>query len=586
MINHSSGNAPLWMRCPKLGRESPRPSSRSFGDKWKQLREDYKKRSTTEYGARVAGGEFNRAALRYLPHDLVLVSPPSMHSEMLRQAALMNRSLGPPLLVSTRKVLLAIAEHGCSAWLDAVGQCAVPFHIRALSSPEKPFPIIVTHHSISYAHLVNEMFLPLVLSDTFHFDAFVCSSHSARRQLQTLLKSITDDVKYNFGAHRQFEGTLEVIPYGVDTNIYRPRDRAATRRKLGLKQNAFVILYVGRISPVDKADLLPFLRIVKDIARAIHPKPLRVLIGGGCHPSYFALLKDYIEATGLSSIVTMLYRIPDQELPEFYSASDVFLSLSDNIQECLGIAAIEALASGIPQVVPDWSGYRDTVDEGVTGYRIPTYWTKCDDDIRSLSPAIPGVWEWSHYNLAQSVAIDLRVLRDRLVTLAIDDAKRLAMGKASVARAHALYGWDVIMRQYAQLIHERVEVSKTCPPREGLGRSPFLPSFFAATKHFATSILEEDSQLSQNDSCIMPLQLSADYIQHFADFEACCPKDPASLLKELPSTDTFEEYRKRVSVVMSCNSDEAIRFIMWLIKYGYLLVNKSADALVANEIPE
>ena len=50
----------------------------------------------------------------------------------------------------------------------------------------------------------------------------------------------------------------------------------------------------------------------------------------------------------------------------------MFCSLSDNIQETFGIVPIEAMAAGLPVVVSDWDGYKDTVRHGVDGFRIST----------------------------------------------------------------------------------------------------------------------------------------------------------------------------------------------------------------------
>ena len=55
-----------------------------------------------------------------------------------------------------------------------------------------------------------------------------------------------------------------------------------------------------------------------------------------------------------------------------WAAADIFCSLSDNVQETFGIVPLEAMAAGLPQIVSDWDGYKDTVREGVDGFRIPT----------------------------------------------------------------------------------------------------------------------------------------------------------------------------------------------------------------------
>ena len=55
-----------------------------------------------------------------------------------------------------------------------------------------------------------------------------------------------------------------------------------------------------------------------------------------------------------------------------WSGADVLCSLSDNIQETFGIVPVEAMAARLPVVVTDWDGYKDTVRDGVDGFRIPT----------------------------------------------------------------------------------------------------------------------------------------------------------------------------------------------------------------------
>ena len=53
-------------------------------------------------------------------------------------------------------------------------------------------------------------------------------------------------------------------------------------------------------------------------------------------------------------------------------AADIFVSLADNIQETFGLSVIEAMASSLPLVVSDWNGYKDLVNHGFNGFRIPT----------------------------------------------------------------------------------------------------------------------------------------------------------------------------------------------------------------------
>ncbi|MBI3542646.1 MAG: glycosyltransferase, partial [Deltaproteobacteria bacterium] len=56
-----------------------------------------------------------------------------------------------------------------------------------------------------------------------------------------------------------------------------------------------------------------------------------------------------------------------------WQAADIFCSLADNVQETFGLTPLEAMAAGLPQVVSDWNGYRDTVRHGVDGFRVPAF---------------------------------------------------------------------------------------------------------------------------------------------------------------------------------------------------------------------
>ena len=54
------------------------------------------------------------------------------------------------------------------------------------------------------------------------------------------------------------------------------------------------------------------------------------------------------------------------------SSSDIFISLTDNFQETFGLTPLEGMAAGLPVVVTDWNGYRDTVRNNLDGFTIPT----------------------------------------------------------------------------------------------------------------------------------------------------------------------------------------------------------------------
>ncbi len=56
-----------------------------------------------------------------------------------------------------------------------------------------------------------------------------------------------------------------------------------------------------------------------------------------------------------------------------WRAADVFISLADSVQETFGLTPVEAMAAGLPVIASDWNGYKETVREGLDGFRILTW---------------------------------------------------------------------------------------------------------------------------------------------------------------------------------------------------------------------
>jgi hypothetical protein len=71
----------------------------------------------------------------------------------------------------------------------------------------------------------------------------------------------------------------------------------------------------------------------------------------------------------------------------------MFLFPIDNVQETFGLAPIEAMAAGLPVIVSDWDGMKDTVTPDV-GIRIPTEVPHADLTYLSRPPPL-----WRHRQL-------------------------------------------------------------------------------------------------------------------------------------------------------------------------------------------
>ena len=148
-----------------------------------------------------------------------------------------------------------------------------------------------------------------------------------------------------------------------------------------------------------------------------------------------------------------------------WAASDVFCSLADNIQETFGLTPIEAMAAGLPVVVSDWDGYRDTVRDGVDGFRISTLMPDAGLGGDLARRHALGVDTYDMYcgHTSMLVAVDVAAAADRLGRLLGDPLLRRQMGEAGRQRAREVYDWRHIIRRYEALWAELAELRAAAP---------------------------------------------------------------------------------------------------------------------------
>lgn len=168
-----------------------------------------------------------------------------------------------------------------------------------------------------------------------------------------------------YGANPQ---KVRVINPGVDLNAFKPGDRLLARSKLGIKPNAKVLLFVGRIQPLKAPDVL-----LKAAAELMNRNPelradLVVAICGGPsgsgldEPNY---LQNLALELGIAENVKFLPPTSRGDLAQVFQAADLCVVPSYN--ESFGLVALEAQACGIPVIATDVGGLRTTVADGQSG---------------------------------------------------------------------------------------------------------------------------------------------------------------------------------------------------------------------------
>ncbi|MFQ5790434.1 MAG: glycosyltransferase family 4 protein [Acidobacteriota bacterium] len=142
-------------------------------------------------------------------------------------------------------------------------------------------------------------------------------------------------------AHGRAAGEVKVIPGGVDLEHFRPAaDRIGVRRTLGLPAEIPLLLTVRDLEPrMGVHNLLRALAVIEK------DRPLFCVIGGTGPLRPF--LEDQAARLGVSGRVRFTGHIPEEKLPRYYQAADLFV-LPTRAHEGFGLVTVEALACGTP----------------------------------------------------------------------------------------------------------------------------------------------------------------------------------------------------------------------------------------------
>jgi glycosyltransferase involved in cell wall biosynthesis len=150
------------------------------------------------------------------------------------------------------------------------------------------------------------------------------------------------------------ESAIEVLRNGVDTDLFRPVGRDATRVRLGVVDQP-LIASVGNLVPEKGHDLV--LRAARRI-----PGAYVIVVG---HGPEAGRLRALIRSLGMEKQAQMIDNIPQAELTSIYSAADV-LALG-SMREGWPNVLLEAMACGTPVVATAVGGVAEIVTDSVAG---------------------------------------------------------------------------------------------------------------------------------------------------------------------------------------------------------------------------
>ena len=298
------------------------------------------------------------------------------------------------------------------------------------------------------------------------WDAVICTSTAVKDNVNRLLQAQADYLVQRFGVQRLVLPQLPVIPLGIHCQdfTYSEQQRQRARQKLAVNDSALVVLYTGRLSFHAKAHPLAMYQALEKATQGLPAGQKVVLVECGWHANEF-IAKAYRDAAQLACpsvrVVTLDGRKAEDRQTAWASA-DVFCSLSDNIQETFGIVPIEAMAAGIPVVVSDWDGYKDTVRDGVDGFRIPTLMPGAGlgGDLAQRHALEIDTYDMYCGHTCSLVAVDVDATARAFARLFASPELRRQMGEAGRQRAREVYDWAAIIPQYEALWSQLTELRK------------------------------------------------------------------------------------------------------------------------------
>lgn len=197
-----------------------------------------------------------------------------------------------------------------------------------------------------------------------HFKLFDAVERKLAGYTDAIITINSEDYERARGFKLKPGGRVYRIP-GEGTELSRFSDekkelvRNAVRRKLGIKDDDFFLLSVGELSANKNHKT-----VLAAVAKLKDKKVKYGICGLGQQKGF---LRDIIQNYGLKNRVKLFgYRL---DIEDYLYAADAFAFPS--VREGLGMAAIEALASGLPVIAADNRGTREYMHDAKNGYVCP-----------------------------------------------------------------------------------------------------------------------------------------------------------------------------------------------------------------------
>ena len=441
----------------------------------------------------------------------------------------------------------------------------------------------VTHTTAS--HRIMDALGNLLVAPLQSWDAVVCTSGAVKRMVEHIIQDWGAYLGARFESKARNVVQMPVIPLGVDCASFARTPRSAALRKrlreqLGIAEDEIAVLYLGRLSFHAKAHPLPMYAALEAAAKQTGKRVCLLQAGWFASDtdaqSFQSAAKEFAPSLRVHFVDGRAPRVREA----IWFAADVFTSLADNVQETFGQTPVEAMAAGLPMVVSDWNGYRETVRHGVDGFLIPTIMPPPETGAVIARRHAMGFDSYDRYigRASQSTAVDLRACTQAYARCLSDADLRQSLGEAGRARAESCYDWAHIIATYQQLWAElgqrRRKDRESAPRRSGQPHNPLRNDPFTLFTGYPTRLLDRDTTFEPcgeadtitlerlwadrltnvSSDLMLPIETCAEILEHIRRQGRCSVAD---LVERFTLQEQYETL---------------LRTLGWLVKFGLLAV--------------
>ena len=266
---------------------------------------------------------------------------------------------------------------------------------------------------------------------------------------------------------------FNTLPNGVDSTLFKPMDKAAAKREVAKEvgdDRIEVVLTVGYLSRVQsEKGASVYLKLAE-----LNPHLIFLIAGPNLGRYASRKLPDNLVYVGFH---------PREKLPLIYNAFDVYCFLSMSGEETFGLTVLEAMACGVPPIVPNFDGVPSVVgDAGLVAHA-----ENFDQDIATL--------------VSYPCPIDFSDKINRL----LDNAEMREAFSQKARKRAVSFTWDKTARWIVQLFEELHRKKKLVNPNRLL--NVFTP---------AQPLEPEESQQLKYRSVVLSMN---------AHYERCLMRD-------------------------------------------------------------